>query len=184
MGQVEWAYGLSELLLAKELPRRWEHCRGVARQAERLAPILGDDAELLCAAAVLHDIGYSPHLVDTELHPLDGARYLRHHERADERIVRLVAHHSCAIYEAKERSLADELTQEFDLEHRDLDDALTYCDMTTTPGGRQTTVEDRIGDIVARYGPGHLVSRSITAAAPELTAAVRRIEARLAAVGG
>lgn len=182
MSQLDWAYELSEWLLAPELPRRWAHCQGVARQAERLAPILGDDAELVHAAAILHDIGYSPSLVDTQLHPLDGARYLRHHAQANERVVRLVAHHSCAICEARERGLAEELTAEFDVERPELMDALIYADMTTDPAGEPTAVEDRIADIHARYGPEHLVSQSIAAAAPELTAAVNRVEQRLAAV--
>lgn len=182
MSILDWAYELSERLLVPELPRRWAHCQGVARQAESLAPILGDDAELLHAAAILHDIGYSPNLVHTELHPLDGARYLRHHEHADERVVRLVAHHSCAICEARERGLADELTAEFDYERPELMDALVYADMNTDPAGEPTTVEDRIADIHTRYGPEHLVSRSIAAATPELTAAVHRVEDRLAAV--
>lgn len=86
-------YPLSENLLAEPLPRRWAHCQGVAEQARTLAPIRGDDGELLEAAAVLHDIGYAPDLAKTGFHPLDGARYLRDVAQADERIVRLVAHH-------------------------------------------------------------------------------------------
>lgn len=181
MSQLDWAYTLSQRLLAAELPRRWAHCQGVARRAEQLAPILDDDAELLQAAAILHDVGYAPDLVDTGLHPLDGARYLRHHEGADERLVRLVAHHSCALCEARERGLADELTAEFDYERPYLVDALIYADMTTTATGEPTTVGDRIADIHGRYGPDHLVSRSISAATPELAAAVQRVEERLAA---
>ena len=60
MAVVGWAYELAESLLADPLPRRWAHTRGVAARAESLAPALGDDAEALVAAAVLHDIGYAP----------------------------------------------------------------------------------------------------------------------------
>jgi HD superfamily phosphodiesterase len=49
----------------------------VAERARSIAPILGQEAELLEAAAVLHAIGYSPDLAKTGFHPLDGARYLR-----------------------------------------------------------------------------------------------------------
>jgi hypothetical protein len=56
-------------------------------------PCFGADAELLEGAAWLHDIGYSPELVDT-FHPLDGARYLRDVCHADEKLCGLVAHHS------------------------------------------------------------------------------------------
>ena len=46
------------------------------------------------AAAWLHDIGYAPDLTDTDLHQLDGARYLRDAQHADAMLCRLVAHHS------------------------------------------------------------------------------------------
>jgi HD superfamily phosphodiesterase len=66
------------------------------------------------AAAWLHDIGYAPGLAVTGLHALDGARYLRDAQHADAMLCRLVAHHSCAIIEARERGLADVLSLEFD----------------------------------------------------------------------
>ena len=103
MGLNDWAYSLSESLLSDPLPRRWAHSLGVAKRARSLGAILGNDAELLEAAAVLHDIGYSPSIAATGFHPLDGARFLRDQEGADERVVRLVAHHSCALLEAEER---------------------------------------------------------------------------------
>ncbi len=78
-----------------------------------MAPILGGDAELIEAAAWLHDIGYSPELVETGFHPLDGARYLRDVHGADPVLCRLVANHSCAVIEAEERGLDRELSEEF-----------------------------------------------------------------------
>ena len=83
MSKADWAAELARKLLEVPLPRRWAHVQGVAAQARSLAPILGDDADLLEAAAWLHDIGYSPELADTGFHPLDGARYLRDVEHAD-----------------------------------------------------------------------------------------------------
>lgn len=121
-----WAYELAESLLSTDLPRRWSHSKGVANKARTLAGILGPDAELLEAAAVLHDVGYSPRIVDTGFHPLDGARFLRA-ENVDERVVRLVAHHSCALLEAEERGLRQELEAEFPLEEPHLVDALIYA---------------------------------------------------------
>ncbi len=174
MGQADWARDLARKLLEEPLPRRWAHTQGVATQAASLAPILGDDTDLVTAAAWLHDIGYSPELVDTGFHPLDGARYLRDVECADKMLCRLVAHHSCAIIEAEERGLADDLSHEFEPARRDLADALIYCDMTTGPDGRHVTVEQRLADIRARYGPGHLVSRSTQRASGELRSAVSR----------
>ncbi|MFF1476257.1 HD domain-containing protein [Streptomyces sp. NPDC058301] len=179
MGLTEWAYSLSESLLSEPLPRRWAHSLGVAKRARSLAPILGDDAELLEAAAVLHDIGYSPEIALTGFHPLDGARFLRGQDGADERVVRLVAHHSCALLEAEERGLRHELESEFELERPDLVDALLFCDMTTTPDGTYTAPTDRLNEIVQRYGPETIVGRFIQRAAPEIHAAARRVEVRL-----
>ena len=179
MSQAHWAAELARKLLEVPLPRRWAHVQGVAAQARSLAPILGDDADLLEAAAWLHDIGYSPELSDTGFHPLDGARYLRDVEHADSRLCRLVANHSCAILEADERGLADVLSSEFPSPDPKLNDALAYCDMTTTPTGDVVSVHDRLSEIVERYGPHDVVSRFIRRAETELVSSVVRTGQRL-----
>src|SRR5689334_18880587 len=107
--QADRARDLARALLESPLPRRWAHSQGVAGRADVLAPIVGADADLLRAAAWLHDVGYSPALVTTGFHPLDGARYLRDVEHVEPRICALVANHSCALVEADERGLADVL---------------------------------------------------------------------------
>jgi putative nucleotidyltransferase with HDIG domain len=167
------AHEIGEALLATPLPRRWRHSLGVGRQAVTLRPVLGDDAELLECSAILHDIGYSPELVDTGCHAIDGARYLRHAVQADERLVRLVAHHSCAAMEAEERNLVRQMG-EFEPDTQLLTDALSHCDMTTTPDGGVTTVDARLAEIMVRYGPDSIVGRFIVRAAPELRAASAR----------
>jgi HD superfamily phosphodiesterase len=131
-----WAEGLARSLPADPLPRRWSHVQGVAARARTLKPSLGTDAELLEAAAWLYDIGYIPELAETGLHGLDGARYLRDVQLAEPLLCRLVAHHSCAVIEAEERGLAYVLDREFAPVPRPLADALTFCDMTTSPRRR------------------------------------------------
>ncbi|MFE2547693.1 HD domain-containing protein [Streptomyces sp. NPDC059355] len=175
---TEWAYPLAESLLADPLPRRWAHSLGVAERARAIAGILGPDAELLEAAAVLHDIGYSPDLAKTGFHPLDGARHLRS-VGADERVVRLVAHHSCAWMEADARGLRDVLESEFPREEEDLADALCFCDMNTTPDGMPTNPMDRITEIAGRYGPESLIGRFIRRAEPEILMCTVRVLTRL-----
>jgi HD domain len=179
VNQADWAAELARTLLEVPLPRRWAHVQGVAGQACALAPILGDDSELLEASAWLHDIGYSPDVVDTGFHPLDGARYLRDVQHADPTLCSLVAHHSCAIIEAAERGLADELANEFPAPDPRLSDALAYCDMTTTPTGNVVSVNDRISEIVERYGPQNVVTRFIRKAEPSLISSVARTSQRL-----
>ena len=175
-----WAQDLARTLLADALPRRWAHVQGVAARARSLAPSIGPDAGLLEAAAWLHDIGYLPELAATGLHGLDGARYLRDVQHAEPLLCRLVAHHSCAVIEAEERGLAHVLTREFAPPPRPLADALTFCDMTTSPDGEHVQVHNRLAEIHDRYGSGHLVSRSIRRATPLILEAVGQVNARAA----
>jgi hypothetical protein len=174
-----WARDLARKHLEDPLPRRWAHTQGVARQARKLAPILGDQADLLEAAAWLHDIGYAPDLVNTGFHPLDGARYLRDTHDTDTHLCRLVAHHSCALIEAQERGLTNPLIREFGKQSPHLSAPLIYCDMTTSPHGEPLSVEQRITEILARYGTDHLVARAITRASPFLISAVLQVSREL-----
>jgi hypothetical protein len=93
---------------------------------------------------------------------------------------RLVAHHSCATIEAGERGLADVLGLEFEPAPQALSSVLTYCDMTTSPDGELVTAEQRLAEIQQRYGPGHLVSRSIQRATPMILRAVELVQDRTA----
>ena len=181
MDQALWAEELARKLLEVPLPRRWAHVQGVAAKARFLAPILGDDAARLEAAAWLHDIGYSPELVGTGFHPLDGARYLRDVHGADSTLCRLVANHSCAVIEAGERGLDRELKDEFPVPPQELGDALTYCDMTTSPTGRLVSIGERLSEIRQRYGPSDVVTSFTRSAEPDLMASVARISSRLIA---
>jgi HD domain len=177
---ASWAEHLAQSLLQEPLPRRWAHVQGVAARARSLTRVLGADAGLLEAAAWLHDIGYAPGLTTTGLHPLDGARYLRDALHTDTMLCRLVAHHSCAIIEAEARGLADVLSLEFEPAPYVLSSVLTYCDMTTSPDGELVPVERRVTEIHDRYGPGHLVSRSIQRATPMILRAVEQVHERAA----
>ncbi len=173
-----WAEHLARAILQEPLPRRWAHVQGVAARARSLAPVTGADADLLEAAAWLHDIGYAPGLTVTGLHALDGARYLRDAQHADALLCQLVAHHSCAIIEAEERGLADILCSELEPVPYALSSVLTCCDMTTSPDGELMPVEQRLAEIHDRYGLGHLVSRSIQRATPMILSAVEQVHHR------
>ncbi|WP_082404827.1 HD domain-containing protein [Saccharothrix sp. NRRL B-16348] len=182
MDLVAWAYSVAEDRLADSLPRRWVHVQGVATRAgvaRRL--FVGQDHELLTAAAVLHDVGYAPDLALTGFHPLDGARYLEQ-QGFPERLCALVAHHSCACREAELRGLSAELASWED-EQSAVRDALWWADMTTSPDGETMTVGDRLGEIHKRYGPKDVVTVFIKQAEPELRAAVERTEDRLREFG-
>lgn len=179
MNQADWAEEVARKLLEVPLPRRWAHTQGVAARARSLAPILGSDADLIEASAWLHDVGYSPTLVDIGFHPLDGARYLRDVVHADDLLCRLVAHHSGAATEAGVRGLRGALLREFPTPPRDLIDALTYSDMTTSPTGDCLTIHERLMEIGTRYGPEHVVTRSVGRSSAALVMAADRVQHRM-----
>ncbi|MEU6584111.1 HD domain-containing protein [Nocardia sp. NPDC046763] len=174
---VSDARNLAEVHLGTALPRRWRHVNGVARQGTWIASAFGVEADTLVAACWLHDVGYAPPLASTGFHPLDGATFLRDHGW-DERICALVAHHSCAIREARLRGLENELLT-FEDENSPLRDALWFCDMTTSPDGDLVGVEQRLSEILSRYGEGSIVYDFIQAARDDLLAAVERTETRI-----
>lgn len=176
----EWAFNVAESKLAQSLPRRWSHVQGVARRANSLRSVSGNDSGLLESAAILHDVGYAPDIAHKGFHPLDGANFL-HEIDAPDRLVHLVAHHSYAALEAGLRGLSGELA-EYEDEESPIRDALWYCDLTTTPDGEEVDARDRIAEIQERYGPGELVTQFITSASPALLAAVDRTRERVGAV--
>ncbi|WP_128801805.1 MULTISPECIES: HD domain-containing protein [unclassified Streptomyces] len=170
---------LAESLLPP-LGNRWLHTQAVAVRAREVSEAVSEeDRDLLVAAAWLHDIGYATELRETGFHPLDGARHL---ERLDAppRLVRLVAHHSGAVYEAEQRGLTSELAV-YEREESPLLDALICADMTTGPAGQSFSFDQRMDEILKRYEPGSEVHSAISKARPYLGAAVERTLARLAA---
>ncbi len=170
---LDWALAQVDLRL-RPLGRRHAHSRAVGSRAAAIGPaVVGDQTTTLVAAAILHDIGYAPELAVTGFHPLDGARFLRDQGFAD--IARMVAHHTGARNEARLRGL-DELEDEFPFDDSLLQRALTYCDLTTDPDGRPTTVTARVDEIVERYGDDHVVGRAVQIGRPEFLAIEQEID--------
>jgi hypothetical protein len=107
----------------------------VTSQASLVSDFLDD--RWSCAivdAAWLHDIGHSPAVSSSGFHPLDGARWLREQGFSMD-TCSLVAWHTGAIHEARERGLEDELRAEFATPAPSALDALTWADLTSSPTG-------------------------------------------------
>ena len=145
----------------------------VAAQAERLSAIPGVASQVLVAAAWLHDIGYAPSLRVTGFHPVDGATFARR-EGFDELVVSLVAFHSGAPTEARERGISG--LSAFSAPPQRVLDALTFCDLTTGPDGSVVSPADRLDEVLERYGPDDPVHRAVDSARGELLAAVDRVQ--------
>jgi HD domain len=176
---VERAEALARRFL-EPLGRRWAHVQAVARRATQIAPAFGGLADLLVASAYLHDIGYAPELARTGFHPLDGGRFLQ--AEGCRELSSLVAHHSGARTEATLRGIPD-YEEEFPYEDAPLNHALTFCDMTTGPGGDRVGLAARVAEISARYGAGHVTARAITACVPEFERNIAETLALVRAAG-
>jgi hypothetical protein len=160
------------------MPDRWRHSIRAAIQASRWPCLFNQEAQtVLQTAAILHDIGYSPAIVRSGFHALDGAVFLRS-QGVDEDVVSLVAHHSCAHLEANLRGLARELSRFPRHSKRKLMDAMIWCDMTSGPTGDEVDIDWRLADIRARYGPESIVGRFADQAEPHLRAATSRVQER------
>lgn len=158
-------------LLAVLTPDRRAHSLEVGRKVAGAAALAPSAVRAeLAAAAVLHDIGYG--YPATGFHPLDGARFLAG-QGFSATVCNLVAHHSASVFEADERGIDRSVYDDFTVE-RDLSAAeaiLWWADMTTGPAGQTVSVEERLEEIEARYGPGHVVSRFVGRARDTLLAA-------------
>ena len=170
--------------LLGDVGTRLPHTRAVARQASRVTDLLEDRWK--CAivdAAWLHDIGHSPTLSSSGFHPLDGARWLRMEGFAED-TCSLVAWHTGAIHEARERGLEDELRAEFAPPLQSALDALTWADLTTSPSGDLVSPTARLDEMRDRYEPGSAVRLAIAAGLKDLQGSAERIEQLLGARSG
>lgn len=176
---AQGARQLAADLLAEALPRRWSHTIAVAKAAEDLSSALKPEgAEEIVCAAWLHDIGYAPDLIDTGFHPLDGAAYLARDagggKRISTEVISLVAHHTGAAFEARERGLHDSLADYPQPDQTKL--AILSCaDLCSGPAGAPVDPAERISEVLARYPKTHPVHRAITKSAPTLVAQSRRV---------
>jgi hypothetical protein len=173
---VKWAVEQASSLLPP-LGNRWLHVQGVARQAQWVSKMFDEnDQAHLIASAYLHDIGYAPPIKTTGFHPLDGACYLQSNNQ--NRLASLTAYHSEAQFEAALRGLLTEL-EKFPREYSEVADALTYCDLTTSPIGQRVTLEERIADILKRYGETDIVTQALRKAMPSWKEDIQRTEQKL-----
>lgn len=172
---MEPAEGVAKRLLSGA---RLRHVESVAEQGSRLYP--GDG--VLLSACWLHDIGYAKTMADTGMHALDGAAWCRANGYI-ETVVSLVAWHTGAWYEAQERELLEDL-ESYPRPDEDRLDALTLCDLTSSPTGDEVDVPNRIAEILSRYAEGDVVHRAVTRSELELMAACRRAIGRLGLAEG
>jgi hypothetical protein len=165
--------------LLQDVGTRSAHSARVAHQVDRVGHLLdGQWRDAIAEAAWLHDVGYSQRVASTGFHSLDAARWLRDRDWPDE-TCRMVAWHTAASAEGTLRGLDEHLAAEFDPPPPLAAAALTWADLTSSPGGERWSAARRIPDILWRHPRGSIVHRAIVAALPDLWDAARRIESQL-----
>jgi len=146
-----------------------EHVRQSAREIRARHPTAPVDEAVAYCTALVHDIGYLPQARETDFHPLDGYRFLCAH--GAESLARRIVGHSCSPEEAALRGLS--LPEGLE----DLAAQLITCwDMRVKQGGEVVTYEERLGDILHRYGEESVVGRANCLARPRIQRIIDSLE--------
>jgi hypothetical protein len=176
IGLVAWAEKIARRKLETSENARWIHTQGVVLRAQTVLPLVGNDAELLLAAAFLHDIGYALNIRKTGNVGVDGARYLRS-VNAPDRLVGLIADHwrnSCL----QVVDGSDSLSSEFETEGETvLRDALWWSDLTTNAAGQITSIGERLEELAGKTGNASDLDAAYDVGPMRI--AVSHVEARL-----
>jgi putative nucleotidyltransferase with HDIG domain len=171
---------LAEFLPSEE--KRYHHILGVVRHMQTILPRLEleqETKELLIQAAYLHDVGYSKQLNQYNFHPLDGAVFAQQ-AGFPKPVIAAVLFHSEAIETVRENR--NDLLPIYSLNQKLLDeqdrlfiDLVTYCDVQTSPKGEKVSLDERVQDVVERYGENHPVSQMMIFCKPKYKETIERI---------
>ncbi len=168
--------------LLQDTGTRLDHSRRVVEQVQLAIEMLEEPwRSALLPAAWLHDIGYNKDIGITKFHPLDGARYLRDEGWSME-ICRLVAWHTNAEVEAEMRDLDQVLVNEFEVPPKEARELLAWADLTSSPTGEKCSPQERLDEILERYGSKTVVHRAIIQAHDHLLTTALDFQERLSGI--
>lgn len=119
------------------------------------------DLDLAECAALLHDIGYWPPIAHTGFHPIDGARFLE--QEGEQEIPRIIVGHSCSPEEGELRGFPG-ICSDPGL----IAKLITYWDVQVQQGGAVVSYDERLQDILARYGTESIVGQANLKAKPRI----------------
>lgn len=146
---------------------RYAHILGVVNMMQELCQkrsIPKKQTEWLIQSAFLHDIGYSPTLANHQYHPVDGTIFA-YEQGFPKPVLAAVLFHSEAM---RTRSLSSAIVTLYEKNYPLLDkkdqffiDMITYCDLHCSPHGQRVTLDERVNEVVVRYGADHEVSQQM-----------------------
>ena len=159
-------------------PKRLAHILKVAELVRETGKRLNDkgaadlDLDLLYCAALLHDIGYIPQAQQRGFHPVDGYTYLS--EQGYPELAELIVEHSNAPEQAAIRGIEMPPVPER-LESK----LITYWDVRVLQGGEVVSYQQRLDDILSRYGEDHPVTHAHQKAQPRILTLISEIDGLL-----
>ncbi|MDQ0418843.1 hypothetical protein J2Z48_003048 [Croceifilum oryzae] len=162
---------------------RYHHVLGVVERMRELLEKINIPSEWkpqLVQTAYMHDVGYNEQLNQHNFHPLDGALFAEE-IGIPKPIIAGILFHSDAYTSVKHTR--PDLIEIYDKKYNLLDeidhtfiDLITYCDIHTSPVGAKITLEERVLDVIKRYGEGHEVSNMMLLSQPYYQEVERRVE--------
>ncbi len=160
-------------------PSRLVHVLEIARRVRESAALLNRlgwhppiDLEIAECAALLHDIGYWKPIAETGFHPVDGLRFL--YGQGQKELGELIAGHSCSPEEGMLSGFPG-----IEPSPNIIARLITYWDLQVKQGGEVVSYQERLRDILSRYGPDTIVAKANLAAQPRLEALMQDVSTLL-----
>jgi hypothetical protein len=157
-------------------PERLAHVLMIAKEVRKTAAVIATkhphlkiDPDFSYCAALLHDIGYAPCAKNTGFHPSAGHDFLK--AKGFEDLAEVIIGHSSSPEEAEEKELKAIKPSE-DLVAK----LITYWDMQVKQGGIIVSYEERLAEIIARYGEHSAIGRANLRAKPRIMLIFKEIE--------
>ncbi len=160
----------------KENPNRVKHVLEIATRVRESATALLlplQEVEMAECAALLHDIGYWKPIALTGFHPADGANFLKEQGRHD--LASMIIGHSCSPEEGELLGYSG-----IQQDQRITSKLITYWDVQIKQGGEAVSYQERLADILQRYGPDSLVGRANLKAKLRIEGLLKEVGSELA----
>lgn len=141
---------VKEIMLESNLKDRYRHTISVSLVMRKKALEIGLDPDIAQCIGLLHDIGYTDRIKSTGFHALDAYYYLLD---IDKITAERIALHTSTPEEAELRNIAiPEITPDL------YAILLSYADARVMGNGKVVSFDERLEDIINRYGDNHIVS--------------------------